>query len=91
MWWLNGLDNFQLDIVGFLAVLGEGSVQANAQVSALSRLFVSRCGNPLHVKYSADVFTVSAAHLTSPASSALHDAPNGLASNACHGKWRRVW
>lgn len=33
------LGNFQLDIVGFLAVLGEGSVLANAQVSALSKLF----------------------------------------------------
>jgi hypothetical protein len=30
--------NLQLDIVGFLAVLGEGSVLANAQVSTLSRL-----------------------------------------------------
>ncbi len=30
---------FQLDIVGFLAILGESSVTANAQVSALSRLF----------------------------------------------------
>lgn len=40
MLWDNGpLDNFQLDIVGFLAVLGEGSVTANYQVSALSRLF----------------------------------------------------
>ena len=38
--WGNGpFDNFQLDIVGFLAVLGEGSVLANYQVSALSRLF----------------------------------------------------
>lgn len=35
----NGWGNFQLDIVGFLAVLGEGSVTANAQVSALSPLF----------------------------------------------------
>lgn len=40
MLWDNGaFDNFQLDIVGFLAVLGEGSVTANAQVSALSPLF----------------------------------------------------
>jgi hypothetical protein len=40
MLWGNGsIWNFQLDIVGFLAVLGEGSVTANAQVSALSRLF----------------------------------------------------
>lgn len=30
--------NLQLDIVGFLAVLGEGSVLANAHVSTLSRL-----------------------------------------------------
>lgn len=39
--WSNGprLGDFQLDIVGFLAVLGEGSVAANAQVSALSYLF----------------------------------------------------
>lgn len=38
--WGNGpFNNFQLDIVGFLAVLGEGSVTANYQVSALSRLF----------------------------------------------------
>ncbi|KAF2721931.1 hypothetical protein K431DRAFT_223014 [Polychaeton citri CBS 116435] len=40
MLWGNGsFDNFQLDIVGFLAILGEGAVTANAQVSALSRLF----------------------------------------------------
>ena len=40
MLWGNGpLHNFQLDIVGFLAVLGESSVTANYQVSALSRLF----------------------------------------------------
>jgi hypothetical protein len=32
------LGNLQLDIVGFLAVLGEGSVLANAQVSTLSNL-----------------------------------------------------
>ncbi|TLD38615.1 hypothetical protein E2P81_ATG01158 [Venturia nashicola] len=37
------LANLQLDIVGFLAVLGEGSVLANAQVSTLSRLiFIPR-------------------------------------------------
>lgn len=37
------LGNLQLDIVGFLAVLGEGSVLANAQVSTLSRLiFIPR-------------------------------------------------
>jgi hypothetical protein len=39
LWGNGGLGNFQLDIVGFLAVLGESSVTANAQVSALSRLF----------------------------------------------------
>ena len=39
LWDNGGFDNFQLDIVGFLAVLGEGSVTANYQVSALSRLF----------------------------------------------------
>ena len=31
-----GFLNIQLDIVGFLAVLGEGAVLANAQVAALS-------------------------------------------------------
>lgn len=37
------LGNLQLDIVGFLAVLGEGSVLANAQVATLSRLvFIPR-------------------------------------------------
>ncbi|KAM3418626.1 hypothetical protein BST61_g4603 [Cercospora zeina] len=41
MWWQwSEFDNFQLDIVGFLALLGEGAVLANAQVSALSRLFL---------------------------------------------------
>lgn len=40
VWWQwTVFSNFQLDIVGFLAVLGEGAVLANAQVSALSRLF----------------------------------------------------
>lgn len=39
LWGNGGFRNFQLDIVGFLAVLGEGSVTANAQVSALSTLF----------------------------------------------------
>lgn len=39
VWWWNGSSNFQLDIVGFLAVLGESAVLANAQVAALSRLF----------------------------------------------------
>lgn len=39
----SNLGNLQLDIVGFLAVLGEGSVLANAQVSTLSRLvFIPR-------------------------------------------------
>lgn len=32
------LESLQLDIVGFLAILGEGSVLANAQVATLSRL-----------------------------------------------------
>lgn len=32
------IGNLQLDIVGFLATLGEGSVVANAQVAALTRL-----------------------------------------------------
>lgn len=31
------LQQLQLDIVGFLAILGEGSVLANAQVSTLSK------------------------------------------------------
>lgn len=39
MLWPDTLNNFQLDIVGFLAILGESSILANAQVSALSRLF----------------------------------------------------
>lgn len=35
--------SIQLDIVGFLAILGEGSVLANAQVSTLSKwMFVPR-------------------------------------------------
>lgn len=38
-WGSRDFSKFQLDIVGFLAVLGEGSVTANYQVSALSRLF----------------------------------------------------
>jgi hypothetical protein len=37
--WPYQFDNFQLDIVGFLAVLGEGSILSTAQVSALSHLF----------------------------------------------------
>lgn len=37
------LSALQLDIVGFLAILGEGSVLANAQVSTLSRwIFLPR-------------------------------------------------
>lgn len=37
------LGALQLDIVGFLAILGEGSVLANAQVSTLSRwIFLPR-------------------------------------------------
>lgn len=39
LWGNGGFENFQLDIVGFLAVLGEGSVLANSQVAALSWLF----------------------------------------------------
>lgn len=45
--WLEGpggfVDSIQLDIVGFLAILGEGSITANLQVSTLSKLvFVPR-------------------------------------------------
>ena len=37
------IQSLQLDIVGFLAILGEGSVLANAQVSTLSRwIFLPR-------------------------------------------------
>ncbi|KAF2104410.1 hypothetical protein NA57DRAFT_62958 [Rhizodiscina lignyota] len=38
--WIEGsfIKNLQLDIVGFLAILGEGSVTANIQVSTLSKL-----------------------------------------------------
>lgn len=37
------LSALQLDIVGFLAILGEGSVLANAQVSTLSKwIFLPR-------------------------------------------------
>ena len=32
------ISQFQLDIVGFLAILGEGSVLANAQVATLSKI-----------------------------------------------------
>lgn len=38
MLWPPSFSSFQLDIVGFLAILGEGSVTANAQISALSSL-----------------------------------------------------
>lgn len=34
---LGGFHNLQLDIVGFLAILGEASVKANAQVATLSK------------------------------------------------------
>jgi hypothetical protein len=43
--WLPGslINTLQLDIVGFLAILGEGSVTANIQVSTLSKLiFIPR-------------------------------------------------
>ena len=43
--WIKGrfIENVQLDIAGFLAILGEGSVTANLQVSTLSKLiFVPR-------------------------------------------------
>lgn len=37
------ITSLQLDIVGFLAILGEGSVLANAQVSTLSKwIFLPR-------------------------------------------------
>jgi len=37
------LESLQLDIVGFLAILGEGSVLANAKVSTLSKwIFLPR-------------------------------------------------
>jgi hypothetical protein len=35
-WIHGGISEIQLDIVGFLAVLGEGSTLANSQVAALS-------------------------------------------------------
>ena len=37
-WIDGGMENFQLDIVGFLAVLGEGAVLATSQVSSLTWL-----------------------------------------------------
>lgn len=39
LWGNGGFENFQLDIVGFLAVLGESAVLVNSQVAALSPLF----------------------------------------------------
>lgn len=39
LWASGGFQNFQLDLVGFLAVLGESAVTSNSQVSALSPLF----------------------------------------------------
>lgn len=36
MFFLKKFSDFQLDVVGFLAVLGEGSVQANAHIISLS-------------------------------------------------------
>lgn len=38
--WPNTFDDIQLDVVGFLAILGERSVAESAQVAALSRLFL---------------------------------------------------
>jgi len=38
-YFLPGFEGLQLGIVGFLTILGEGSVLANAQVSSLSKLF----------------------------------------------------
>lgn len=35
---IGGIANLQLDIVGFLAILGEGSVMASAQVATLSKM-----------------------------------------------------
>ncbi|KAM0721155.1 hypothetical protein Q7P37_003442 [Cladosporium fusiforme] len=39
MLWSDNFNEFQLDIVAFLAVLGEGSILSTAQISALSCLF----------------------------------------------------
>jgi len=39
MLWTDDFNEFQLDIVGFLAVLGEGSILSTSQISALSWLF----------------------------------------------------
>ncbi len=38
MLWPPSFGHFQLDIVGFLAILGEGSATANAHISGLSSL-----------------------------------------------------
>jgi hypothetical protein len=37
-WFDCGIEGLQLDIVGFLAILGEGSVLASSQVATLSRI-----------------------------------------------------
>ncbi|OCK79367.1 hypothetical protein K432DRAFT_330280 [Lepidopterella palustris CBS 459.81] len=43
IWIKGGFENIQLDIVGFLAILGEGSVLVNAQVATLSKwIFLPR-------------------------------------------------
>jgi len=43
MFFLKNFDSFHLEIVGFLAILGEGSVEANYQVSTLSNfIFIPR-------------------------------------------------
>lgn len=39
MSWTDNFREFELDIVGFLAILGEGSILSTAQISALSCLF----------------------------------------------------
>lgn len=38
MWFFTGFKNFQLDVVGFLAILGEGSVASSAQMLGASSL-----------------------------------------------------
>jgi hypothetical protein len=38
VWFQGGVKNLQLDIVGFLAILGEGSVLSNSQVASLSAI-----------------------------------------------------
>lgn len=37
-WFINDFKNFQLDVVGFLAILGEGSVLSSAQMLGASRI-----------------------------------------------------